>query len=46
MPSSSASSAYGGIFDVEALTAQLAEADEEAQDPEIWADQNRAKKVI
>jgi peptide chain release factor 2 len=46
MPSSSASSASGGIFDLEALTAQLAETDEEAQDPEIWADQNRAKTVM
>ncbi len=46
MPSSSASSVSGGIFDVEALTAKLAEADEEAQDPEIWSDQDRAKKVM
>jgi len=46
MPSSSASSGSGGIFDVESLTAQLAEADEDAQDPEIWSDQDRAKKVM
>jgi len=46
MPSSSASSVSGGIFDVEALTAQLAEVDEVAQDPEIWSDQDRAKKVM
>jgi peptide chain release factor 2 len=46
MPSSSASSVFGGIFDLEALTAQLAEVDEEAQEPEIWSDQDRAKKVM
>ena len=46
MPSSSASSVSGGIFDVEALTEKLAEVDEEAQDPEIWSDQDRAKKVM
>jgi len=42
MPSSSASSVSGGIFDVESLTEKLAEVDEEAQDPEIWSDQVRA----
>jgi len=41
-----ASSVFGGIFDVDALTAQFAEVDEEAQDPEIWSDQDRAKKVM
>jgi peptide chain release factor 2 len=46
MPSSSASSASGGIFDLDAVTAQLAEADEAAQDPEIWSDQDRAKQVM
>jgi len=46
MPNSSALNASGGIFDVESLTAQLAEVDEQAQDPEIWADQDRAKKVM
>ena len=28
------------------MTAQFAEVDEEAQDPEIWSDQDRAKKVM
>jgi len=46
MPNSSASSASGGIFDIESLTAQLAEVDEQAQDPEIWSDQNRARTVM
>jgi peptide chain release factor 2 len=41
-----ASNVSGGIFDVESLTIQLAEADEDAQDPEIWSDQDRAKKVM
>ena len=45
-PSTSASSVSGGIFDLEALTAQLAEVDQEAQDPDIWSDQDRAKKVM
>lgn len=40
------SSDSGGIFDPEALKAQLAESDEKAQDPDIWADQDRARKVM
>ncbi|HSL17052.1 MAG TPA: peptide chain release factor 2 [Methylomirabilota bacterium] len=35
-----------GYFDVESLTAQLADADEQAQAPDIWSDQDRAKKVM
>ena len=42
----SASSACGGIFDEDSLREQLAEADAEAQDPDIWSDQNRARQVM
>ncbi len=42
----SASSACGGIFDEDSLREQLAEADEEAQDPDIWSDQDRAREVM
>ncbi len=45
-PRSSASSACGGIFDEEGLKAQLAEVDAEAQDPDIWTDQDRARQVM
>jgi len=36
----------GGTFDEEALSEQLAEVDSEAQDPEIWSDQERAREVM
>jgi peptide chain release factor 2 len=42
----SASSACGGIFDEDSLRDQLAEADAEAQDPDIWSDQDRARRVM
>ena len=42
----SASSAFGGIFDEDSLKEQLAEADAEAQDPDIWSDQDRAREVM
>ena len=45
-PRSSASSACGGTFDEESLTAQLAEVDEQAQQPDIWSDQERAREVM
>ena len=42
----SASSACGGIFDENSLREQLAEVDTEAQDPDIWSDQDRARQVM
>jgi len=45
-PRWSASSACGGTFDEEALKAQLVEIDEEAQDPDIWSDQDHARDVM
>jgi peptide chain release factor 2 len=36
----------GGTFDEEGLNKQLAEVDTEAQDPEIWSDQERARDVM
>jgi len=36
----------GGTFDEESLKAELAEVDEQAQAPEIWSDQDRAKEVM
>ncbi|MEE4271856.1 MAG: peptide chain release factor 2 [Thermoanaerobaculales bacterium] len=35
-----------GYFDLEALSAKLAEVDEKANDPDIWSDQDRARKVM
>ncbi len=43
---SNASNTCGGTFDEDALREQLAEADEAAQDPEIWSDRNRAQEVM
>ncbi len=43
---SAASSGCGGTFDEEALKARLADVDAEAQDPDIWSDQNRARDVM
>lgn len=37
---------FGGTFDEESLRAQLAEVDQEAQDPEIWSDQEKARDVM
>ena len=45
-PRWSASSASGGIFDEDALRAELDEVDAEAQDPDIWSDQDRARNVM
>ncbi len=42
----SASSACGGTFDEDALKEELAEVDTEAQDPDIWSDQDRARQVM
>ena len=42
----SASSACGGTFDEGALKEELAEVDAEAQDPDIWSDQDRARQVM
>jgi len=42
----SASSACGGTFDEGSLREQLAEVDAEAQDPDIWSDQDRARRVM
>ena len=42
----SASSACGGTFDEDALKEELAEVDVEAQDPDIWSDQDRARQVM
>jgi len=39
-------SSFGGIFDEAELRKQLAEVNEEAQAPEIWSDQSRAKDVM
>jgi peptide chain release factor 2 len=39
-------SACGGTFDEESLSEQLAEVDAEAQDPDIWSDQARARAVM
>jgi len=41
-----ASSACGGTFDEDALKEELAEVDTEAQDPDIWSDQDRARQVM
>jgi peptide chain release factor 2 len=41
-----ASSACGGTFDEDSLKEQLAEVDLEAQDPDIWSDQDRARQVM
>jgi peptide chain release factor 2 len=43
---SSASSVCGGTFDEESLTAQLAEVDVQAQAPDIWSDQDRARELM
>jgi peptide chain release factor 2 len=45
-PRQSASSSYGGTFDEDSLRSRLAEADEEAQAPDIWADQDRAREIM
>jgi len=37
---------FGGTFDEESLRAQLAEVDQEAQDPEIWSDKDKARDVM
>jgi peptide chain release factor 2 len=42
----SAFSACGGTFDEDSLKEQLAEVDAEAQDPDIWSDQDRARQVM
>jgi peptide chain release factor 2 len=42
----SVSSACGGTFDEDSLKEQLAEVDAEAQDPDIWSDQDRARQVM
>ena len=42
----SASSACGGTFDEDSLKEELAEVDTEAQDPDIWSDQDRARQVM
>jgi peptide chain release factor 2 len=42
----SAFSASGGTFDEDSLKEQLAEVDAEAQDPDIWSDQDRARQVM
>jgi peptide chain release factor 2 len=42
----SASSVCGGIFDEASLREQLAEADAEAQNPDIWSDQGNAREVM
>jgi peptide chain release factor 2 len=43
---STGSPSSGGIFDEEALKKSLAEVDAEAQDPDIWSDQERARDVM
>jgi peptide chain release factor 2 len=43
---SSASSACGGTFDERSLTVQLAELDSQAQAPDIWSDQERARELM
>jgi len=43
---SNASSVCGGTFDEEALSEELAEVDSQAQDPDIWSDQTRARQVM
>ena len=40
------STSCGGFFDEERLRAELAEADTQAQDPDIWSDQDRAREVM
>ncbi len=38
--------ACGGTFDEDSLTAELVEADRQAEDPAIWSDQQRAREVM
>jgi peptide chain release factor 2 len=45
-PRSSVSSACGGTFDEESLSAQLQELDSQAQAPDIWSDQERARELM
>ncbi len=45
-PKGSVSSSFGGIFDEDALRVSLAEAEEAAQDPDIWSDQDRARDIM
>ncbi len=45
-PRSPEFTSFGGIFDEDSLKAQLAEVDQEAQDPEIWSDKEKAKDVM
>jgi len=43
---SSVFNACGGTFDEEALDKELTQVDEQAQDPDIWSDQDRARAVM
>lgn len=40
------SKSFGGTFDEDSLGEQLAEVDAEAQDPDIWSDQDKAREVM
>ena len=39
-------SGFGGTFDEEGTRGRLEEVDREAQDPDIWSDQERAREVM
>lgn len=39
-------SGFGGTFDEEGTRSRLEEVDREAQDPDIWSDQERAREVM